>query len=257
MKFKTLRIQRLIYGPDPDPAPTPPAPPAPTLPTPAKTYKQEDVDGIVGKTKAELQKKFDKDRASDLERMAKLETDAAEKANLEKQIEELNNRYKSKEELAQESFKKEQAKWQEEAKRVTIDRDAWKGKYETQTLLTELGSAASKKTKDYEVHNPAQLVRFLRPDARVVEKVVEGKPSGQFETRIKFQDAKGKELDLTPDEVVKLMSEMPEHHNFFKAGVVGGINGAGKQGAGNDGLLGLTQDEFNKRYREGKLPKRK
>lgn len=227
-----------------------------------RTYDQAKVDEIVGKTKAELQKKFDKDRAADLERMSKLETDAAAKADLEKQIEELNNRYKSKEELAAESFKKEQSKWQDEAKKTASERDNWRKKFEEQTLLSDLRGATSKKYKgsdgkDIEAFNSNQLTNFLKPMARIAEKLVDGKPTGEFETRVKINDAKGKELDITAEDAVKMMGEMPEHFNFFKAGIVGGINGNGQQGTGKDGLLGMTQEEFNKRYREGNLPKRK
>jgi hypothetical protein len=240
-------LQKRYLGPEPELNPVPPI----------KTVPQTEIDGIVSKRLGEQQKKFDATRAADLERMKALETDAAKVTDLQTAIDELNNRYKSKEELSQDALKKERNEQETKFKTLQTERDSWRKKFEEQTLLADLTTAVVKKNKgtdgkDIEVHNPAQLVKFLRPDARVVEQ------AGKLETRIKYTDDKGKELDLVPDEVIKLMSEDPQHGNFFKSGVIGGLGASGgKQGAGNDGLLTMPQDQFTKRFLEGTLPKRK
>lgn len=247
------KVQKLIYG-EGDAGAKPPET------KPEQKFTQADLDEQVKKRLGEANKKFDAERAGFLEKQKALETDSAAKAELEKQLEELNNRYKSKEELAADALKKERAEAEGKLKQAATERDSWKKRYEDQTLLTELTAAASKKAKvgdkDVEVHNPSQLVKFLKPDARVTQKVVDGKPTDQLETRVKVT-VKGKELDLTPEEAVKSMAEDPEYGNFFKSGVVGGLGASGgKQGNGGDGLLSMPQNEFTKRFLEGTLPKR-
>lgn len=252
--IRTKKNIRLIYGEgDKPPEPKPPEP---------KGLSQAEVDEVIKKRLGEQQKKFDAERTANLEKMSKLETDAAAKAELEKQIEELNNRYKSKDELAMDALKKERTEREAKQKAIESERDTWKKKFEDQTLLVDLTGAATKKPKgadgkDIEITNPNQFVKFLRPAARLVEKVVDGKPTGEFETRIKVQ-VKGKELDLTPDEAVKATSEDPEYGHWFRAGIVGGLGAkGGNQGAGGDGLLSMSQEQFTKRFLEGTLPKRR
>lgn len=242
------------YLGDPDPNAKPPEP--------AKTLSQAEVDEIIKKRLGEERKKFDTERKADLERMAKLETDAAAKADLEKQIEELNSRYKTKDELAADALKKERTETAEKLKKAEVERDTWRKKFEEQTLLTQLQGAASKKSKgadgkDVELHNPNQFVAFIRPLARLADKIVDGKPTGEVEARVKMT-IKGKELDLSPDEAIKQASEDPDYHHWFKSGVVGGLGASGgKQGTGNDGLLTMPQEKFTELFLQGKLPKRK
>lgn len=252
-----LMAQPRYLGPEPDPnAGKPPEP------KPEAKLTQAEVDDIVKKRLGEASKKFDSERAGLLERQKALETDAAKAAELQAQIDDLNNRYKSKEELAADALKKERNETSEKLKKASEERDTWRKKFEDQTLVTQLQSAASKKAKtsdgkDLELHNPNQFVAFIKPLTRLADKIVDGKPTGEFETRVKIS-IKGKELDLSPEDAVKAASEDPEYHHWFKSGIVGGLGAnGGKQGGGADGLLSMPQETFTKKFLEGSLPKRK
>lgn len=220
-----------------------------------KVFKQTDVDGIVQKRIAEAEKKFNATRATDLERMKSLETDAQAKGELEKQIEELNNRYKSKDELAQDAYKKEKATWEERNKKSSEELGAWRKRYEETLLSRELTDAAADKEAD--VRSIEQVTMLLRPRSRVVQKLVDGKQTDEFETRVKYHNGK-EEIEVTPAEAIKLMKNDPKRWgNLFNSGVAGGLGGKGSaQPSGPQTLMGMSQDEFNKAYIAGTLPKK-
>lgn len=247
------RQRRYMEGEGTPPGGTPPKPPE------GGKFDQKFVDDLIGKTKAELTRKFDGERAQILERMKALETDAGRAADLENQIAELNNRYKSKEELAADSYKKEKATWEGNAKKAAEERDAWQGRWFDTHRDTELMAAAS--TKEADVKSVEQVLMILQPRAKVKQKVVEGKPVDAYETRIAFpvvKEGKTQVLDLSPSEALKVMKDdVPRFGNLFNSSATGGLGGSGPAGSpGNDTLLGLSQEEFTKRYLEGKLPKR-
>jgi len=245
--MKNIKRQRLYYGDEP-----PITPPPTAGGTPEKVFKQADVDGIVQKRMAEAEKKFTTQRQSDLQRMQSLETDSAAKADLEKQLEELNNRYKTKEELAADAFKKEKASWEKRQQESENASKTWRSKYEDNLRERELLDAAS--SKDADAQSAEQIAMLLRPNSRVVERIVEGKSTGEFETRINFhttKDGKALVLDLTPAEAIKQMKgDVKRWGNLFNSGKAGGT-GNSPQHSGNDTVLGITQDEFTRRFLKG------
>lgn len=255
MKKLSNKMRRYMEGEG-----APPANPPAGSPPPTKTFDQKAVDDIVGKRLAEAQKKFDGQRQVDLERMKALETDASKVSELESQIAELNNRYKSKEELAADAWKKEKSAWEKDKTTLTGERDSWKKRWEEQTRDVALMAAAGAKEAD--VKSQEQVLWFLQPRAAVKQKIVEGKPVDEFEVRIAYPDTKdGKAitLDLTPEEAIKRMKgDTNRFGNLFNSGVNGGLGGNGGTGgkAGEGTLLGMSQEEFNKRYIEGTLPKK-
>ena len=254
MKIVRLRPQFRYLGP-PEGGEAPPASPPP----PPKTFDQKAVDEIVSKRLSEAQRKFDQQRQSDLEKMKALETDASKVSEYEKQIEELNLRYKSKEELAADAFKKEKASWEDRAKKADAERDSWRKRWEENHRDTELMAAAT--TKELDVKSAEQMLFILKPMSSVKQKVVEGKPIDAFETRISFpaiKDGKTQVLDLSPAEAIKLMKDdVPRFGNLFNAGLTGGQgNNPGQGKSGSESLMDLPQDEFTKRYLQGTLPKK-
>lgn len=238
----------------------PPETPAPGGAAPPKSFDQKAVDEIVKTRLADAQKKFDQARAADLERMQALETDASKAAELQQQIDELNNRYKSKEELQQEAYKKEKDSWAGKEKNLVAERDTWRTRWEERVRDTDLMSAASAKEAD--VQSVEQVLWFLQPKSKVVQKVVDNKPVDEWETRIQFPDVKdGKPivLDLTPAEAIaRMKGDVKRFGNLFNSGKAGGMGSNPSQPGSSSGksLLDMPQEEFNKRYREGTLPKK-
>jgi hypothetical protein len=93
---------------------------------------------------------------------------------------------------------------------------------------------------------------------RRVEKLgPDGKPTGEFEARVKFtgeKDGKPVQLDLTPDETVKLMTEMPQQYgNLFISAATGGLgggNGSSGPKAPITNIKDLSNEEYEKRRAE-------
>lgn len=257
MKNVNSRTYLRYLGPDPDPNAAPPAPPPPPEP---KRLTEAEVNAIVQKRLGDENKKFAAERAQLLDRVAKLEPDAQKAAELQSQVEEIQRVGKTAAELLEIDRKKERARLEEEAKKSAVEAARWREKHHQQQFERDLADAAS--TKEADAFNPRQLVAFLRPAGKIVpKKDAEGKVLDELETRVHYTKVDAKtgfktELDLTPAEAIKLMQDDPDHGNFFRSKVTGGIGG-GQPGVlpGMGGKAGLTQDEFTKHYLKGTLPK--
>lgn len=257
MKFSKGSLRAM--GPNDPPAGTPPViktenndpPPQPA----PKTFSQEDLNKQVEARLAAEKAKFNKERQENLERIKALETDATKLPEVEKALEELRNQGLTKEQLAADAAKKQQAAYDAKLKAETEKADRWQLRYSGEKVIRDISDAAG--AKEIDAFSAPQIVALLKGDARVADKIdpETGKPTGDLETRIKrtvVKDGKAITLDLTPMEAVKSMKEDPSYGNLFKAGVVGGIGGAAPRTAGAPGSLSnMTQAEINKKYREG------
>lgn len=251
-QFK-VKMQRRYLGPEGDP-PAGGTPPAP------KTFTEAEVNAIVGKRVNEVNQAKAKEQAAHLQRISELETDSAKKKELEEQVENLNKQFLSKEELVKRDAEKLKNDFEHKLRTTAEAAKGWEGRYKEQTLSRDLMTAAS--TKELDVYSAEQMSMLLRPMSHVVEKLgPDGKPSGDFETRVKFstvdKDGKPKDLDILPADAIKLMKDDPKKWgNFFNAGIAGGLNMAGpKGGKGSSGLMEMSQADFNKHYAKGTLPK--
>lgn len=253
--LKNKKLQKRYLGPEGDP-PAGGAPPAGG--TPPKLHTDEEVNNIVKKRLADEKKKFDVERAENLSRIAKLEPDSQKLAELQVQIEELERKGKSAAELVEMDRKKEREKLESQAKQATADAEKWRRKLEDTQLDRDLLDAAS--TQEADFVNAQQGVLLLKQGAKIGPKHVDGKPTDVLETRVKIQtikDGKTIELDLSPVDAIKVLKEDKTNYNYFNAGIKGGLGGTqsnnSRSGAG--GKLGLSQEEFSKRYAKGTLPK--
>jgi hypothetical protein len=190
------------------------------------TFTQEEVNAIMAKENRRT-KEAQKALLSQLEEVkktAKMGSD--ERAELEKKIEELSRQTMTAEERARQKETKLQKQYEEERLSIEKEKEDWKKRH-TELLVSNqlLKSAVSNKAIE-----PNQLLKMLRNDIRVVQKVDEdGKPTDGFEVRMNLMDTdknnKPIELDLTVEEGIKRMTELPQYGNLFEGGKSGGIGG--------------------------------
>ena len=97
--------------------------------------------------------------------------------------------------------------------------------------------------------NPEQIVEFLRHKSKLTEVLdVDGKKTGSFAIRIKFDDYNEKNelvtLELTAQEAVKRMSETERFMNLFKDKGSGGIGGRNQNSGKPADLATIAKDLF-------------
>lgn len=242
-------------------------------PTPVDTTEEEAADAQVETTKADetkkpVEKKFSQDDLNrflaeerrklekqnqqvikQLENLKKnSELTSKQKEELESRIEQLQNPFLTKEELAKKEQEKLAKQYTQEKESLANELGTWKTRYADETVKRSIMDAAVAN----EAYNPDQIVEILRTKTTLTEDADEdGKLQGSFTPKVKFKssDKEGKTitLDLTVPEAIKHMKDTPEKWgNLFKSGVSGGIGATTKPG----GKRGIPDFKDPVAYRE-------
>lgn len=200
-----------------------------------KKFNQEDVNTMLAKEKRKTQE-AQKRLAQELE---KAKQDVAlsdeERAELSRQVEDLETKYLTIEERAKQAADKAKDQHDGTVKDLVTERDMWQQRYTSATIDVEITQAAN---ANKAIHTE-QIAALLRPVTKLVEKLGEDrKPNGVFESRVAFNDTDkaGKSiiLDLSVTEAVKRMTELPNYGNLFVNGKAGGLGGSGNSGKRTD-----------------------
>lgn len=232
----------VVTPPAGDPPVTPPAGDPPVTPPAGdpqkddigKVFTQEEVNRFLAeeKRKSNTQTQTQVKELKALQEKAKLTEE--ERTNLSARIETMENSMLTKDELHKKQTKKEKDKYEQEL-------SDWKGKYEildgrykNETIDRALLDAAT--AGEVDAFSPKDISLLLRPTTRLVEVLDEDEQAtGRFETKIKFNDTNETgetiQLDLTPSQAVKRMSEMDQFAYMFKSSATGGFGG-GNSGKG-------------------------
>lgn len=154
-----------------------------------------------------------------------------ERDDLQLRIEQLEQQYLSKEELAKREQNKLQKKYDEELRRAQDQQETWKRLYSDSTIQREWQDAAIAG----EVLEPAipQVVEMFRHRTSLIERMEDGHPTGKYTPVVKFNDISedGSEvtLDLSPTDAIKRMRELPDKYGFLFKGTA--VSGAGESGS--------------------------
>lgn len=211
---------------------------------PPKTFTQEQVAQMVADATKKLSEEFEAIKG-------KANLTAQEKADLEARLEAVKTERMTEQQRIAHELKKTKDTLDATVKSSTEEVSRWKSRYETSTIHRSITDAAARN----DAFAPEQIVALLAGTARLVESTDEdGKPNGEYVTMVKFNDtdAKGKPVvvELTPEEVVKRMTEIPKFQNLFKGKGSGGVGGTGGQGTPKTGLKALSNDPA--KYREAR-----
>ena len=253
---RLLKIWLLVQNnePNPAPAPTPPAPePEPSPDNDKPVISQKKLDSILAEEKKKYQKSVE-NQIGQLESLKKsAETNDKLKKDLENRIEELQNSLLTKEQIAQKDKDKLQKDFSVQIEKLSSERDRWKNSFTEATIKRSISDAAGS-----DAFSSAQIVNLLERDARLVEETDdEGNGLGKFGVKIKFQhtDKEGKPvtLDLTPDEAIKLMKDIPDKYgNLFKTSLSSGLGGGNNKPIKDIDLKNMSRDQYMEwRKKEG------
>lgn len=222
------------------------------------SFTKEEVDKMITeeqeKGKGQAQKYLTELKA--IQQRTKM-TDEERKA-LEKRIEDMESQLLTKEELAKQTQDKLAKKYEKELAELGTERNNWKTKYSVSTIQRAIVDAAI----GAKAYNPEQVTALLGPSARLIDILdEEGKPTGEFDIKIKLsdknKDGKPITLDLSPSEAVKRLSEREDYMNLFKADGSGGVGGTNARSSGkNIDLKELAKDPvaYRKARAEGRIP---
>lgn len=226
---------------------------------PTKTFTQDDVNKLLADEKRKHQESSKK-TLEELEALKKRSNMTAEERKaFEERVETLKKEIYTKEELAQQEVSKLNKKHEAELTDLKAKHDTLWSRYQDETIVRSITDAAV--AKDQEAINPSHIVAILRPNTHLVEtKDDDGNATGNYEIRVTFRttnkDGKVVDLELTPAEAVKRMSEMDEHSALFKSSARGGINGTNRGGKGAEtDIAELAKDPaaYMKARKDGKI----
>lgn len=167
-----------------------------------------------------------------------------ERDDLQSRINQLEEQYMSKEELAKREAAKAQKQYEQNIKNVTEERERWQNMYTSETIDRSLQDAAV----EGEALHPTQIVEILRNKTQLVEGIEEGKPTGRYHPVIKFndknEDGQPVVLELSPVDAIKRMKELPElYGNLFKSTATSGL---GESSAGGELMKSPSFNELMK-----------
>lgn len=232
-------------------SPPPPPPPPPAAGSGGLNFNTEQQNHINRLLAEERRKTQEQARTANQKTIQELETlkqnqnlTQQEKDSLQRQIEELQNQYRTKEEQQQTEYTKLQKKYNDDTKVLTTERDTWKNRFERRVITVDLRDAA----KEHKAVDPEQIEALLGPKTTVVEELIDGKPTGNLVSRVRFtgrgQDGKPVQLDLSPSDAVKAMKEWPEKYgNLFESESRGGLGQNNSGGAAQNAGGGIPDLE--------------
>ncbi len=189
-----------------------------------KTLTQDQVNAIL----AEERRKNESKTAAHIKELETLKKSQSmsdkDRQQLQARNDEMANSLLTKEQLAQKEKERLESVHKQTVQQVTADRDLWQNRFHTSMIKTAIIGEASRA----EAFDPEGLIAILGPDTRLVEELdSDGKPVDIFTPKVKFKDtdAEGRpvQLELTVQETVKRMKEIPRYGYLFKSTAAGGL----------------------------------
>lgn len=190
-----------------------------------KTFTQDDINKILAQEKRKHQSVTQK-ALQEVEALRKKSSlTEKERHELDERVDQLKTSLLTEQEKAKRQAEKLKQQHRERVAGLEAERDTWRTRYTDSTIQRSITDAAATNN----AFNPRQIVAILGRNTRLVEDLdSEGSPTGRLVPKVSFED-KNKDgktvvLELSPDEVIKRMKEIPEFLNLFK---VEGTGGAG------------------------------
>lgn len=194
-----------------------------------KKFSQNDLNRFLADDRRKHEKRVS-DTVSQLEALQKAKgLSDQERGQLQTQIDELKSSLLTKEEQAHKEKERLERTHKETTTKLESDRDMWKLNFTREAISNAIITASSR----HKAISAEQVQAILVPNTRITEVLGDdGKPTGQFVPKVKFadkdKDGKAIELDLTIEESVKRMKELPERFgNLFESDSTGGLGGLG------------------------------
>lgn len=220
-----------------------------------RTYSETEYQAAVTKERQRLEQSNRKTVLEFKQLQQSSATTEEEKIRLSTRIKELEEEFLSKEELAKRAKEQSEKELTGKYNQASEEAKAWRSRFENQLKETAITSAAIKAG----AKRPEIFMNLLRDNVNVIEITdsVTGKPTGQFEVKVKHSKREGdevKELVLRPEDAFKLMVEDTENFGFlFNGDKSPGLGGnSGKPDAPID-VTKLTPEQYRTLRKSGKL----
>ncbi len=235
----------------PAPPVTPPAPTPPVTPPPLpKTFTQDEVNTFLAKerkkgesTLKQIAEQHEKNLKEAMDQKGLTE---AKKAELQAQLDEVQAKLYSAEELHKQQLAKLRNDSDQAAKQAQAKAQEWEQRFTSSTIARELQEAAVK----HDAFNADQLVALMKPATKMVPVTdAQGQPTGEYQTVVEVNKNGTKEL-MTPVKAVEWMKSLPaQFGNLFKSGAAGGAgsNSAPANAPGQSGPIdwaNMTQAQY-------------
>ena len=172
-------------------------------------------------------------------------TSEAQKAELQKKIDDLSVQFMTKEQLAKQEKEKLVSTYEDTVKTVSTERDKWKDRYVQTTVQRELTDAAIK----FDAYSPEPFLAILGPKTQVVESVAEdGTVNYKVEVRLPTEkDGKPATLVLDPMQAVKQLKDRPEDYGYlFKGHNNAGVGGKSSEKLNEADYKSMTIEEYSR-----------
>ena len=225
----------------------------------AKVFTQDDLNRFLADDRRKHIQKYESLEGAYKEALENQTLTAEQRAKLQEQLEDVQKRFRSKEQQLEMDKKALEERYTSDTKKLQDSVIIWEAKYKSSVTDRSLLDAAVQNDS----FNPMQIVGLLRPMTRMVEQIGDtGQPTGELVPMIDFPDIDtntGESIMTrrTPEEAVRRMKELPEQYgNLFKSNVVSGIGAGSATGGlspGADGRVDpkkLTTEQYIKLRRE-------
>lgn len=216
-----------------------------------KFMTQEQLDRIV---EQRLNKERSKNRKT-LQRLQQMEQSLKmsddEREQLQKEIEELEKRTMSADEIRKREEKRAQDRYQQELQQAKQDAETWKQRHDDLKINYEINTAAQQ--NGVLPQSLPLLTSYLKPQTKLVEETDdEGEKTGKFATKVDFEDRDDEgnviEVQMSVGEVVNRMRELPDYFgNLFDKDRNSGLGGQNGKAPGSrkDGYRpGMSMQEY-------------
>lgn len=242
----------LPYGDGDNPPPPPPeSKDTDELPPSAKgktTFTQEEFNRALSEDRRKHKAQVEK-TVRELEDFKKNDAlSAKERETLQTRIDELQNSMMTKEQLAAKEKERLETTHKAAVQSLTSERDSWQNRFVKSTINSAIVSEAARA----EAFDSDALIAMLGPISRLAQETDEdGKPLESFVPKVKFsdvdKDGKSVTLDLTVEQAIKRMKEMPKYGYLFKSTAGSGLGGSNAPGSDKKlDFKGMSYSEYLK-----------
>lgn len=222
-----------------------------------KFMTQDQIDRVIEKRlrKERSESRKTLTRLQELEQTLKMSDD--ERTQLQAEIDSLEKRTMTADEIRKREEKKATEKYQQELKAAQDNAETWQERYTDLKIDYEIGTASQ---QNGVLPNSLPMVTaFLRPRTKLVDEVADdGTKTGRHVSQVDFEDrdSEGKPIavQMTIGEVITRMRELPDNYgNLFDSDRSGGLgsNNGKPAGSRKDGYRsGMSMAEYMKLRKE-------
>lgn len=199
-------------------------------PSRPKLFTQKDVNRFLAEEKRKFRGQLENTEKEYKALLNSTKLSEEERTKLEESLENVQKQLRTKEEQAKLEKKNLKEQYEGELQEWKQRAEAAESRYIDSTISRALTDAAAQG----DAFNPNQVVTLLRP----MTKMVEEKPMIDFPD-VSTETGESIIAQMTPDEAIKRMKQLPETYgNLFKSGVTGGVGAASATGGLTPGSNG-------------------